>query len=202
MKIVNNQISKQKFIIEQSKILLPDCGKKKCCFKFALNQTKFTVICCRSFFFNFKDKPKGTQVTIPSGEVKKGERLDITCKARANPSPEYKFYHNGKLITHTSKGLYSLASVRTKDEGTYRCVPLNRLGVGPEASVTVTIATGKLQESFCGAYLFSLSETINSWMYKSDNVEISKIMRGFLLVGIFGISSVPMITSDHNGKNH
>lgn len=86
-------------------------------------------------------KPKGTQVTIPSGEVKKGERLDITCKARANPSPEYKFYHNGKLITHTSKGLYSLASVRTKDEGTYRCVPLNRLGVGPEASVTVTIAT-------------------------------------------------------------
>ncbi|XP_068686507.1 peroxidasin-like isoform X1 [Montipora foliosa] len=86
-------------------------------------------------------QPKDTEVTIPSGEMKEGERLDITCRARANPSPEYKFYHNGKLITHTSKGLYSLASVTTKDEGTYRCVPLNRLGVGPEAFVTVTIAT-------------------------------------------------------------
>ena len=94
------------------------------------------------WFIFFKDKPKDTQVTISSGEVKLGDRVDITCWARANPSPEYKFYYNDKLIRWSSKGLLSLTSVNTEDQGTYRCVPVNYLGEGSEASVTVTLSTG------------------------------------------------------------
>ena len=94
------------------------------------------------FLFNFKDKPKDTQATMSSGEVKLGDRLDIACSARANPSPEYKFYYNDKLIRWSSKGLLSFTSVKTEDQGTYRCVPVNYLGDGSEASVTVTLSTG------------------------------------------------------------
>ncbi|XP_044180630.1 hemicentin-1-like isoform X4 [Acropora millepora] len=87
-------------------------------------------------------KPKDTQVTISSGEVKLGDRVDITCWAHANPSPEYKFYYNNKLIRWSSKGLLSLTSVNTEDQGMYQCVPVNYLGDGSEASVTVTLSTG------------------------------------------------------------
>ncbi|XP_074634697.1 hemicentin-1-like isoform X4 [Acropora palmata] len=87
-------------------------------------------------------KPKDTRVTISSGEVKLGDRVDITCWARANPSPEYKFYYNNKLIRWSSKGLLSLMNVNTEDQGTYQCVPVNYLGDGSGASVTVTLSTG------------------------------------------------------------
>lgn len=87
-------------------------------------------------------KPKDTQVTISSGEVKPGDRVDITCWAHANPSPEYKFYYNNKLIRWSSKGVLSLTSVNTEDQGTYQCVPVNYLGDGSGASVTVTLSTG------------------------------------------------------------
>lgn len=35
--------------------------------------------------------------------------------------------------------MLSLDRVKTEDEGTYRCVPNNNLGEGPEAEVTVTV---------------------------------------------------------------
>lgn len=84
-------------------------------------------------------KPKDTQLTISSSKVKPGETLDITCTANSKPSPEYKFYHGRKLIRWSSNGVLSLDRVKTEDEGTYRCVPNNNLGEGPEAEVTVTV---------------------------------------------------------------
>jgi len=88
-----------------------------------------------------------TQLTVPSSEVKAGEPFDITCTARANPSPEYKFYHDGKLIRWSSTGVLSFASIKSEDQGTYRCVPNNKLGDGPEATVTVTVK-GTLERTF------------------------------------------------------
>ena len=35
--------------------------------------------------------------------------------------------------------MLSFLSVKSEDEGTYRCIPVNYLGDGPEASVTVTV---------------------------------------------------------------
>ena len=85
------------------------------------------------------DKPTETQMNTPSSEVKEGEPFQITCTARANPSPEYKFYRGSKLIRWTSTGLLSFASVKSEDAGTYRCVPNNKIGDGPEATVTFTV---------------------------------------------------------------
>lgn len=71
--------------------------------------------------------------------VEEGKPLLITCTARANPSAEYKFYHDGKLISSSSTGVLTFVSVKNEDQGIYRCVPYNQLGEGPQASLTVTI---------------------------------------------------------------
>ena len=91
------------------------------------------------FICIFTDKPTETQLTAPSKEAKEGEPFKITCTARANPTPVYQFYRDGKLIRRTSKGVLSFPSIKTEDEGTYRCVPTNKIGEGPEAIVTFTV---------------------------------------------------------------
>ncbi|CAH3025497.1 unnamed protein product [Porites evermanni] len=99
------------------------------------------------FICIFTDKPTETQLTAPSKEAKEGEPFKITCTARANPTPVYQFYRDGKLIRRTSKGVLSFPSIKTEDEGTYRCVPTNKIGEGPEAIVTFTV-TVKAYELF------------------------------------------------------
>ncbi|CAH3180363.1 unnamed protein product [Porites lobata] len=96
---------------------------------------------------NVQYKPTETQLTAPSKEAKEGEPFKITCTARANPTPVYQFYRDGKLIRRTSKGVLSFPSIKTEDEGTYRCVPTNEVGEGPEAIVTFTV-TVKAYELF------------------------------------------------------
>ena len=91
------------------------------------------------FICTFTDKPTETRLTAPSKEAKEGEPFKITCTARANPTPVYQFYRDGKLIRRTSKGVLSFPSIKTEDAGTYRCVPTNEVGEGPEAIVTFTV---------------------------------------------------------------
>lgn len=116
------------------------------------------------------DKPTETQLTVPSSEVKKGEPLDITCTARANPSPEYKFYRAGKLIKWSSKAVLSFLSVKSEDEGTYRCIPVNDLGDGPEASVTVTV-DGKSILQCKLIYALFFDEVFELWTFKRSHHE-------------------------------
>ena len=91
------------------------------------------------FICTFTDKPTETRLTAPSKEAKEGEPFKITCTARANPTPVYQFYRDGKLIRRTSTGVLSFPSIKTEDAGTYRCVPTNEVGEGPEAIVTFTV---------------------------------------------------------------
>lgn len=88
---------------------------------------------------NVQYKPTETQLSSSVEPVQEGKPLVITCTARANPSAEYKFYRDSKLISSSSTGVFTLVSVKKDDQGTYRCVPFNKLGVGPEATLTVTV---------------------------------------------------------------
>ena len=93
----------------------------------------------RTIYYHFVDKPTETQLSSSVEPVEEGKPLLITCTARANPSAEYKFYRDGKLVSSSSTGVLTFVSVKKEDQGTYRCVPYNQLGEGPEASITVTI---------------------------------------------------------------
>ncbi|KAJ7371575.1 hypothetical protein OS493_024250 [Desmophyllum pertusum] len=88
---------------------------------------------------NVQYKPTDTQLSSSSEPVEEGKSLVITCTARANPSAEYKFYRNNKLISSSSTGVLTFVSAKNDDQGTYRCVPHNILGEGPQATITVTV---------------------------------------------------------------
>lgn len=92
---------------------------------------------------NVQYKPTDTQLSSSVEPAQEGKLLVITCAARANPSAEYKFYHNNNLISSSSTGVLTFISVKKEDQGTYRCVPSNKLGDGPEASLTVTVEDGE-----------------------------------------------------------
>ena len=97
------------------------------------------IILFHIIYFNSVDKPTETQLSSSVEPVQEGKPLVITCTARANPSAEYKFYRDNKLISSSSTGVFTFVSVKKDDQGTYRCVPFNKLGVGPEATLTVTV---------------------------------------------------------------
>lgn len=120
---------------------------------------KFLIIC-----YHFVDRPTETLLSSSVEPVEEGKPLLITCTARANPSAEYKFYHEGKLISSSSTGVLTFASVKNEDQGTYRCVPYNQLGEGPEASVTVTIEGKQIYN----APVTALVDLVVCFMYSSD----------------------------------
>lgn len=92
-----------------------------------------------AIYLHSADKPTDTQLSSSAEPVEEGKQLVITCTARANPSAEYKFYQDGKLVSSSSTGVLTFVSIKKEDQGTYRCVPYNNLGEGLEASVTVTV---------------------------------------------------------------
>ena len=60
----------------------------------------------------------------------------LTCNADAKPSVyTYHFYFNGNLIGNSSSGVFNIS---VKEDGEYTCVPVNSLGTGSNASVSIT----------------------------------------------------------------
>ncbi|XP_066024470.1 hemicentin-1-like isoform X4 [Pocillopora verrucosa] len=62
--------------------------------------------------------------------------MSLSCNADANPSVHtYQFYFNGNLIGNSSSGVFNIT---VKEDGEYTCVPVNSLGAGSNASVSIT----------------------------------------------------------------
>lgn len=119
--------------LQVTNVSVEDHTRYQCAFQSSFFSSPSTIE------LNVQYRPTETQLSSSVEPVEEGKPLLITCTARANPSAEYKFYHEGKLISSSSTGVLTFVSVKNEDQGTYRCVPYNQLGEGPEASVTVTI---------------------------------------------------------------
>ena len=66
--------------------------------------------------------------------------MSLKCITDANPDAHiYHFYLNGKLIGSGSSGVFNIT---VKEDGVYTCVPLNTVGIGDNATVSIT-AVGK-----------------------------------------------------------
>ena len=60
----------------------------------------------------------------------------LNCTTDANPDAHtYHFYFNGNLIGNSSSGVFNIT---VKEDGEYTCVPVNSLGAGSNASVSIT----------------------------------------------------------------
>ena len=71
----------------------------------------------------------------------RGTTLELNCKTDANPDAHiYHFYLNNNLIGNSSSGVFNTT---VKEDGVYTCVPINTVGTGDNATVSIT-AVGKL----------------------------------------------------------
>ena len=62
--------------------------------------------------------------------------MSLSCSTDANPiASVYRFYFNGKLIDSSSSGVLN---VTVEEDGVYICVPVNTVGTGDNATVSIT----------------------------------------------------------------
>ncbi len=81
-----------------------------------------------------------TLTTVPSNRtILCGSIMSLTCGTVASPKAEYHFYFNGTSIGKSRSGVLS---VTVDKDGVYTCVPINTVGTGDNATVSVT-AVGK-----------------------------------------------------------
>ena len=71
----------------------------------------------------------------------RGTTLELNCKTDANPDAHiYHFYLNNNLIGNSSSGKFNFT---VEKDGVYACVPMNNVGTGDNATVSIT-AVGEL----------------------------------------------------------
>ena len=101
----------------------------------------------------FLDAPGGAKLSLdPSNTtVLRKSPLKLTCQADASPEAQFNLYFNGILVKTNSSGIFN---VTVMSDGTYTCVPTNKVGAGENTSVSVT-AVGEL--SF--RLIYSISKT-------------------------------------------
>ena len=75
------------------------------------------------------DGPKHTSVTSsPSGGVKEGSSVTLSCSSDANPAANYTWFKNNQPLLWKPIQRYTFTSVRPEDRGTYRCQAENKHG--------------------------------------------------------------------------
>ena len=90
----------------------------------------------------FSDQPTASALTsVPSNTtLLRDTTVSLNCSTDANPAAHvYDFYFNDILIGNSSSGVLI---VTVKADGVYTCVPINTVGTGHNATVSVT-AVGK-----------------------------------------------------------
>ena len=61
--------------------------------------------------------------------------LSLTCQTDGSPEVEFHLYFNGRLIKTSGSGIFH---VSVMSDGSYTCVPMNKVGAGKIVSVIVT----------------------------------------------------------------
>ena len=95
----------------------------------------------RDFVYHFLDAPTGTKlISVPRNTtVLRKSLLSLICQTDGSPEIEFCLYFNGRLIKTSESGIFH---VSVTSDGSYTCVPINKVGAGKNASVSVA-AVGK-----------------------------------------------------------
>ncbi|XP_039469810.1 LOW QUALITY PROTEIN: basement membrane-specific heparan sulfate proteoglycan core protein-like [Oreochromis aureus] len=80
-------------------------------------------------FIDVKYAPKPPSVSVrPSGEIKEGTSVTVTCSSEANPAATYVWYKiNGRTPLSEERQLV-FSSIQPSDSGQYYCIAVNKLG--------------------------------------------------------------------------
>ncbi|CAL8294255.1 unnamed protein product [Lota lota] len=92
-------------------------------------ENKYGHLSSNSLFMDVKYAPKTPSVTVsPSGEIKEGSSVTLSCSSDANPAAKYTWFKNNQPLVWKPSQPYSFSSVRPEDRGTYRCHAENKYG--------------------------------------------------------------------------
>ncbi|KAK0154086.1 Vascular cell adhesion protein 1 [Merluccius polli] len=73
--------------------------------------------------------PKHTSViSSPSGGVKEGSPVTLSCSSDANPAAYYTWFKNNQPLLWKPIQRYTFTSVHSEDRGKYRCQAENKYG--------------------------------------------------------------------------
>ena len=83
-------------------------------------------------------------MTPSNTTVLRGSTVSLNCSTDANPAAYvYQFYFNDSFISNSSSGLLNIT---VDTDGVYTCVPINKVGTGHNATVSITMV-GKFSVS-------------------------------------------------------
>ncbi|CAL8401678.1 unnamed protein product [Gadus morhua 'NCC'] len=105
------------------RILSSDSGRYYCLVQ--------TVLRTTSELINIMVKygPKhASALPSPSGEIKEGSSVTLSCSSDANPAAEYTWFKNNQPLLWEPSQPHTFPSVRPEDRGTYRCHAENQYG--------------------------------------------------------------------------
>ena len=98
------------------------------------------------FCLCFLDQPTDTALTTapPNTTALSGSPMSLNCVTDANPATHvYQFYLNDSFISNSSSGVLNIT---VDTDGVYTCVPINKVGTGHNATVSITMV-GKFSAS-------------------------------------------------------
>ena len=98
-------------------------------------------ICCLCSL----DPPTSTGLTtsLVNTTVLWGSTASLNCSTDANPAAYmYQFYFNDAIIVNRSSGLLNIT---VDADGVYTCVPINTVGTGHNATVSITMVGKSLR---------------------------------------------------------
>ncbi len=106
---------------------------------------------CNTIFNIFlfpQDAPGRTSLTtVPSNRtLPRGSIVSLNCGTDASPKAEYYFLNYGTSVGNSSSGVLN---VTVEEDGVYTCVPINTVGKGDNATVSIT-AVGEFTLDFKG----------------------------------------------------
>ena len=91
--------------------------------------------------FIISDPPGNTKLTTTANTsaTLKNSNVTFTCTAEGSPPPhEYRFYHEGNFLGSSSSGTFQ-TQVTKSGLSVFSCVPVNKVGVGENKSVTINV---------------------------------------------------------------
>ncbi|CAL8321486.1 unnamed protein product [Boreogadus saida] len=82
-----------------------------------------------TYSINVNYGPKNTSLlSSPSGEIKEGSSVTLSCSSDANPAATYTWLKNNQPLLWGPSQPHTFPSVRLEDRGTYRCHAENQYG--------------------------------------------------------------------------
>ncbi|XP_038146572.1 B-cell receptor CD22-like [Cyprinodon tularosa] len=127
---------------KESKLVLKSIQSSDSGKYFCTAQNKFLMMTSKNIIVDVEYAPRLPVVSmIPSGEIKEGMSLTLTCSSDANPAANYSWFNkNEKWPQYSSQNL-TIANIGQQHSGLYYCEAINRRGSHKSAIHVTVFAT-------------------------------------------------------------